>query len=54
MWWTEEFTRLHALERAHAVDLYRSRQHTVPEICSLMGISRATLYAYVDEFADGK
>ena len=41
-------------QRAHAVDLYRSRQHTVPEICSLMGISRATLYAYVDEFADGK
>jgi len=41
-------------KRAHAVDLYRSRKHTVPEICSLMGISRATLYAYVAEFADGK
>lgn len=41
-------------KRAHAVELYRAREHTVPEICSLMGISRATLYAYVDEFSDGK
>ena len=39
-------------QRAHAVEIYRSREHTVPEICSLMGISRATLYAYVDEFSD--
>lgn len=41
-------------KRAHAVQLYHSREHTIPEICNLMGISRATLYAYVDEFADGK
>lgn len=41
-------------KRAHAVALYRAREHTVPEICRLMGISRATLYAYIDEFADGK
>jgi DNA invertase Pin-like site-specific DNA recombinase len=41
-------------KRAHAVELYHSRKHTVPEICALMGISRATLYAYVDEFADAK
>ena len=40
--------------RAHAVALYRSRKHTVPEICNLMGISRATLYAYVNEFSDSK
>ena len=45
--------RLDAKKRAHAVELYRSRRHTVKEICSLMGISRATLYAYVEEFADG-
>ena len=45
--------RLDVQQRAHAVDLYRSRRHTVKEICSLMGISRATLYAYVEEFADG-
>ena len=45
--------RLDARQRAHAVALYRSRQHTVKEICALMGISRATLYAYVEEFADG-
>ena len=40
-------------QRCHAVGLYRSRRHTVKEICALMGISRATLYAYVDEFAYG-
>ncbi|MCK8485532.1 recombinase family protein [Aliiroseovarius sp. S2029] len=41
-------------KRVLAVQLYHSREHTIPEICNLMGISRATLYAYVDEFADGK
>ena len=45
--------RLDPGQRAHAVELYRSRRHTVKEICALMGISRATLYAYVEEFADG-
>ena len=45
--------RLDTPQRAHAVELYRSRRHTVKEICVLMGISRATLYAYVEEFADG-
>ena len=44
--------RLNPPQRAHAVELYRSRQHTVKEICGLMGISRATLYSYVNEFAD--
>ena len=34
------------------MDLYRARHHSVKEICNLMGISRATLYAYVEEFAD--
>ena len=45
--------RLDVKQCAHAVELYRSRRHTVKEICSLMGISRATLYTYVEEFADG-
>jgi DNA invertase Pin-like site-specific DNA recombinase len=40
-------------KRRHVVELYRSRVHTVQEICSLMGISKPTLYAYVDEFAEG-
>ena len=44
--------RLDPRQRAHAVELYRSRQHTVKEICGLMGISRATLYAYVEEFTE--
>lgn len=38
-------------QRRHAVELYRSKKHTVKEICALMGIARATLYAYVDELA---
>ncbi|MYF30053.1 MAG: helix-turn-helix domain-containing protein, partial [Gammaproteobacteria bacterium] len=38
--------------RRHAVELYRSRQRTVKEICALVGISRSTLYAYVEEFAE--
>ncbi|WP_158268996.1 helix-turn-helix domain-containing protein [Ensifer sp. NM-2] len=45
--------RLDPRKRAHAVDLYKSRQHTAKEICDLMGISRATLYAYIEEFSDG-
>ena len=40
---------LNPRQRAHTVQLYRSGQHTVNEIYSLMGISRATLYAYVEE-----
>lgn len=44
---------LDAKQRAHAVELYRSRQHTVKEISALMGISRQTLYHYVEEFTDG-
>ena len=44
--------RLDPDQRAHAVELYRSRKHTVKEICKLMRISRATLYVYVEEFAE--
>lgn len=39
--------------RAHAVALYKSRKHTAREVCDLMGISRATLYSYIEEFSDG-
>ena len=44
---------LNAEQRRHVVELYRSRQHTIQEICQLMGISKPTLYAYVEEFSDG-
>jgi DNA invertase Pin-like site-specific DNA recombinase len=40
-------------QRIHAVELYRARKHTVKEICALVGVSRQTLYAYVEEFRDG-
>ena len=44
--------RLGEEQRRHAVELYRSRQRTVKEICALVGVSRSTLYAYVEEFAE--
>lgn len=44
---------LDARQRAHAVELYKAREHTVKEICQLVGVSRQTLYAYVEEFSDG-
>jgi len=44
---------LDAAQRRHVVELYRSRKHTIKEICRLMGISKPTLYAYVSEFSDG-
>ena len=44
--------RLDEDQRRHAVELFRSRQRTVKEICALVGISRSTLYAYVEEFAE--
>lgn len=39
-------------QRRHVVGLYRSRQHSIKEICDLMGVSRATVYTYVAEFSD--
>ena len=45
--------RLGDEQRRHAVELYRSRQRTVKEIRALVGISRSTLCAYVEEFAEG-
>ena len=45
---------LTAEKRKHVAELYRERRHTVKEICQLMGISKPTLYAYVEEFSDGR
>src|SRR3954454_3767883 len=38
-------------QRSLAVDLYREGKHTVDEICRTVGITRPTLYAYVNEDA---
>ncbi|MEY4475108.1 MAG: hypothetical protein RL248_875 [Pseudomonadota bacterium] len=35
-------------KQALAVQLYDERKHTVEQICQLMGVSRPTLYKYVD------
>jgi len=37
--------------RQLAVKLYNERQHTIAEICRMMGISKPTLYSYIDEAA---
>jgi len=36
-------------KRRHAVALYQGKKHSIAEICRLMGISKPTLYSYVDE-----
>jgi DNA invertase Pin-like site-specific DNA recombinase len=36
-------------KRQLAVKLYTDRQHTIVEICRLMGISKPTLYSYIAE-----
>ncbi len=36
-------------KRQLAVKLYTDRQHTIAEICRMMGISKPTLYSYLDE-----
>ncbi len=41
-------------KRRIAVDLYKEKKMTVREICELMGISKPTLYAYVQEVENGR
>jgi DNA invertase Pin-like site-specific DNA recombinase len=41
--------RLSAQQRALAVDLFQQKKHSVGEICSTLGITKPTLYAYVRE-----
>ncbi len=36
-------------QRALVVSLYNEKQHSLDEICQMMGISRPTLYSYVAE-----
>lgn len=40
---------LNAQQRQVAVELYKARNHSVNEICQIMGISKPTLYSYVRE-----
>ncbi len=41
--------KLSAQQRKMAVDLYEQRKHSIREICGAVGISKPTLYAYVQE-----
>ncbi len=39
-------------KRQLVAKLYKSREHTVQEICQMMGISKPPLYQYVQEMND--
>jgi DNA invertase Pin-like site-specific DNA recombinase len=39
---------LNATQRAMAIELYHQRKHSIAEICEATGISRTTLYKYLD------
>ncbi len=41
--------RLDPAKRAVALRLYHERQHTVEDICRMMGVGRSTLYNYLTE-----
>ena len=41
--------RLSPEKRRLAVQLYRAKEHSIAEICRLMGISKPTLYSYLAE-----
>ncbi len=40
--------RLNPAKRELALRLYHERQHSIDEICRMMGISKSTLYNYLD------
>lgn len=41
-------------QRALVVELYDAKQHTVRQICQMMGISKPTLYNYVEDARNAK
>jgi DNA invertase Pin-like site-specific DNA recombinase len=41
--------RLDPIKRALALKLHHERKHTIVEICKMMGISKSTLYNYLDK-----
>ena len=45
--------KLSAEKRALAIDLYNQKKHTVSEICSMMEITKPTLYDYLKEQPKG-
>jgi DNA invertase Pin-like site-specific DNA recombinase len=40
---------LNTKQRKRAVEMYNRKNHTIQEICEMMGISKPTLYAYIRE-----
>jgi len=41
--------RLDPTKRALALKLYQEKNHTIEQICKMMGISKSTLYNYLDK-----
>ena len=36
-------------KRVLAIELYERKEHTVNQVCQMMGISKPTLYKYIEE-----
>ena len=45
---------LNSDKRALAVKLYDEKQHTIDQICRMMGVSKPTLYKYIETERGGK
>jgi DNA invertase Pin-like site-specific DNA recombinase len=45
---------LNAKQRKRAVEMYERKNHTIQEICKMIGISKPTLYAYIRESQTAK
>lgn len=41
-------------KRALAIKLYDDKQHTVDQICQMMGVSKPTLYKYIEALREDK
>ena len=44
--------RLNRQQRELAVSLYHQKKHSIRDICQMLGISKTTLYAYINEAAN--
>jgi hypothetical protein len=47
--WVGDPQRLDPIKRALVLKLHHERNHTIEEICKMMGISKSTLCNYLDK-----
>ncbi len=46
--------KLDEKKRKHAIELYNERKHSVSEICEIVGVSKPTLYKYINAAQSAK